>query len=657
MKSISFIAIFIVLSSATFALSVSHPSLNGSMSIISKTTGESLAIIGSDEGGAKYGIFSDNPIKTASNLTASGDINTVYGNLYIGGVSQFIGGIQIPPSGTLNFQTGGDIYETSPSNPPAQCNAGDTTLGYRMEPKTAISYPPNLLICTDCVAPGYNLEQSRLSEKETCIYTAKSCSFQRDRFGGSSFTCGNCAEKTLYGDIITRCQKQATTRVSIDGSGKLNLKGGIKVDVGSTLNIEKSKTPAGNYEVGPKTDGTWPSCNPGDSRVSSRTEPRSCGSTSYAYDCGDKKIYPTKCTTESHAASTSLLVESCSYKSAQIISCGEPDPYDAATLVDVACYAYTYTTCAYQSVDSTDVMAVKYDNANLMSIKNNGNFKVKTILQGESFTEFTNTTTLQNSGTFTVPPGVHKIFVSMKGAGGGGGGGGNGAGWSQGNGGGGGGEGAILNMILDVYPGQTFDYAVGGQVINGVLRGGSAGTSSVNGGQGQPSKFGQYFVDGGLGGQAGRYQISEGSLGGTGGTSFYTVRTKPAAGGLAGAINYGDDAKGSAPKSLTYTSTSTLRIDTKQSFMFSDVIPGLTGGNGGIGGNGGSGGGGAGLGGGNGGAIRSHAISADNALPGAGGGGGGGGCHCNGNSVFSSTGAGGYGGYGSAGTISVSWIE
>lgn len=96
------------------------------------------------------------------------------------------------------------------------------------------------------------------------------------------------------------------------------------------------------------------------------------------------------------------------------------------------------------------------------------------------------------SGTFTVPTGVTKVFVTMCG-GGGGGGGGDGESWS---GAGGGGGGSYINKQLTVTPGNAYTVTVGA--------GGTAGARNASGGAGGSTSIGALLTaTGGGGGTSG----------------------------------------------------------------------------------------------------------------------------------------------------------
>lgn len=110
--------------------------------------------------------------------------------------------------------------------------------------------------------------------------------------------------------------------------------------------------------------------------------------------------------------------------------------------------------------------------------------------------------TSSGSGTFTVPSGVTKVWVSM--AGGGGGGGGGGVAYHAGAGGGGG---SILAQEINVAPGASINIMVGAGGLSGNIKG--------DGGLGGASLFGNYIAYGGEGGLAGT--LDDNGVGGSGG--------------------------------------------------------------------------------------------------------------------------------------------
>jgi len=110
-----------------------------------------------------------------------------------------------------------------------------------------------------------------------------------------------------------------------------------------------------------------------------------------------------------------------------------------------------------------------------------------------------------SSGTFTVPAGVTKVYVSMCGGGGGGGGGG-----SNRKGGPGGGAGAYFKKPVTVTPGATYTITVGAGGAGG------AGSTTVNGQPGQAggtSSFGSLLSATGGGGGGGATHSSDGTNG------------------------------------------------------------------------------------------------------------------------------------------------
>lgn len=121
------------------------------------------------------------------------------------------------------------------------------------------------------------------------------------------------------------------------------------------------------------------------------------------------------------------------------------------------------------------------------------------------------------NGSFTVPAGITRVWVSGCGGGGGGGGGGASTSTTTGVAGGGGGSGDfVIDHEIAVTPGQTLTIQVGGAGL-----GGGAGTGSVKAGDGTSggtsSVAGLIALPGGGGGKGGASSVSAGlSEGGSG---------------------------------------------------------------------------------------------------------------------------------------------
>jgi hypothetical protein len=110
-----------------------------------------------------------------------------------------------------------------------------------------------------------------------------------------------------------------------------------------------------------------------------------------------------------------------------------------------------------------------------------------------------------SSGTFTVPPQITRLRVTVTGGGGGGG----GSSAANAGGGGGGAGGKATAWLYSVYPGSQFPVTVGA--------GGSGGASGAGGAGGGTSSFSTYCsATGGGGGSAGT--VSGSGVGGAGGT-------------------------------------------------------------------------------------------------------------------------------------------
>lgn len=129
------------------------------------------------------------------------------------------------------------------------------------------------------------------------------------------------------------------------------------------------------------------------------------------------------------------------------------------------------------------------------------------------------------NGTFTVPKGVAKVYISGCGGGGGGGGGG----YDNGSyyyGGGGGGGASCYKSELTVIPGQSYAITIGAA--------GTAGGSASSGGAGGASSFGSLLTLGG--GGAGLYSSLGNAAGGAAGGDGGSAGGKE---GLAGGTHYG----------------------------------------------------------------------------------------------------------------------
>jgi hypothetical protein len=128
------------------------------------------------------------------------------------------------------------------------------------------------------------------------------------------------------------------------------------------------------------------------------------------------------------------------------------------------------------------------------------------------------------SGNWTVPTGVHVVYVSGCG-GGGGGGSGNASSSVDAGGGGGGGAAAGHRVPLHVVPAASVAYAVGAA--------GTGGAAGANDGvAGGASTFGPVNFAGGAGGQRGN--IAQQTPGGAGGTVFASLPLPIAVPGGAG---------------------------------------------------------------------------------------------------------------------------
>lgn len=123
-----------------------------------------------------------------------------------------------------------------------------------------------------------------------------------------------------------------------------------------------------------------------------------------------------------------------------------------------------------------------------------------------------------SSGTFTVPTGVTKVWVSMAGGGGSGGGGG------MTNGGGGGGGGSVIAQEVTVAPDQKIPVTVG--------NGGLSVSPKFDGIDGAPSIFGSITANGGHGGWAGTNE--NGSFRGNGGPGGTVIGANGVTGGYGG---------------------------------------------------------------------------------------------------------------------------
>lgn len=122
------------------------------------------------------------------------------------------------------------------------------------------------------------------------------------------------------------------------------------------------------------------------------------------------------------------------------------------------------------------------------------------------------------SGTFTVPPGVTKVYISAAAGGGGGGGGGGRSGTARSSGGaGGGGAGrSTVKEAVSVTGGQQISVTIGGGGVGGAS--GQISGSGSNGNPGGATSFGTLLsVAGGAGGGGGSVSGSGGSGGAPGG--------------------------------------------------------------------------------------------------------------------------------------------
>lgn len=124
----------------------------------------------------------------------------------------------------------------------------------------------------------------------------------------------------------------------------------------------------------------------------------------------------------------------------------------------------------------------------------------------------------QTTGNFTVPAGVYRVRLRIRGGGGGGGAGGSNSS-SAISGGGGGAAGAYLNLILNVQPGNNVSWVIGAAGSAGIYNetsgtsggdtivylsgtevaraeGGTGGANATSGGVGQGGTGGSYSVTG-----------------------------------------------------------------------------------------------------------------------------------------------------------------
>jgi hypothetical protein len=158
-------------------------------------------------------------------------------------------------------------------------------------------------------------------------------------------------------------------------------------------------------------------------------------------------------------------------------------------------------------------------------------------------------------GSFNVPAGVTKMWVSgIAGGGGGGGGGSNNLANSIGGGGGGGGAGqAAFKKVMNVTPGEVIPITIGLGGAGGA--GGTAGNDdAVDGSNGTDTIIGTYLtLAHGIGGNAGAYSFLDGSTTGLGGAG--------GSGGTFGALIDGQQggdgslgSNGSASADITYKS-------------------------------------------------------------------------------------------------------
>jgi hypothetical protein len=144
---------------------------------------------------------------------------------------------------------------------------------------------------------------------------------------------------------------------------------------------------------------------------------------------------------------------------------------------------------------------------------------------------------VSGSGNWMVPVGVFRIKVKCIGGGGAGGNGGQGPGSSFGGGGGGGGGtdiGSVIADVLDVSPGDSIAYSVGGPGVQSTFTGattgpaGSPGTAGSSNGGGGRGGAGATISAGSCGEGGSNGNGADAAFGGTGG----------GAGGLGGLANY-----------------------------------------------------------------------------------------------------------------------
>jgi len=135
--------------------------------------------------------------------------------------------------------------------------------------------------------------------------------------------------------------------------------------------------------------------------------------------------------------------------------------------------------------------------------------------QNPIWSNTTNNQLFTSSGTFTIPEGITKVFITMCAGGGGGGGGATGGYNNNWGGGGGGGGGFVINCPYEVVPGNTYTVTIG--------NGGSGGGVSGDGSPGGSTTFATLSVPGGSGGTRGitgtsYSSIGSAGIGGTGGS-------------------------------------------------------------------------------------------------------------------------------------------
>lgn len=162
---------------------------------------------------------------------------------------------------------------------------------------------------------------------------------------------------------------------------------------------------------------------------------------------------------------------------------------------------------------SSFVLATDYENADVLekvkAVDGAGSGLDADLIDGLHASEISSGKIFTSSSTFTVPPGVTTVYVTMCGGGGGGGGGCVGS-TSTCNGGNGGGAGAYFKKPCIVTPGATYTITVGAGGAGGA---GSTTTSGQPGQAGGTSSFGNLLSATGGGGGRGATRTANGAVG------------------------------------------------------------------------------------------------------------------------------------------------